>query len=676
MSTHLRLAQGNELRNLPSGVIEEINIRAASTLIRLFFPRYLLKKRMKQRRSLASLRFANDSGFAERVKELIKPWAGEGATQASESLLRIAHRYSFEAGGVICYQGTPVIGYPIVVVLEGRVRCNEGPVSAPAMFNHLSFFEELPGTYTVVSTGITDCLLIEGETFRYWVESLDSSMQTTLYKMAFAARQRAFLRNSMDFSILGRSVMARSWPPEVQSAIVEKFRPISLHAHSTLLPNCDISRSLVYVASGQVGDGVAGSFLGELDIFLGKPWIHAPAQVASNTNLFVLSKQDIRRTLAKEAHWEKSAESFRKQLTDILSRSQDARAALEKVLEKTPVLPPLNDLANECKAMVFLPHDVICSTAEACDRMVIVIRGKARLRSEPPSHVHIGEPIGYLLLASHKWRYVVTADDVVEAFQLDKLSVVRYLTKKFGVTGLHHYTRIAAGVISPGSYELPGWVLDRRADLQTLPLHVEGQKLSGPAPPTPTKPTSLASPRARARRKIASGDTTTIPQRVTRSSTIALTHHHTKVSATINLSPSSPPLQGHRGSMRAGGSPSRTVTPQGARRAVTTFSLPDLDSAGIWKKADELYNSHKARVDTMWVRNKPLRPLVERIYHDFTRRHSYRRPSRASSFRSVDEMSIVNTPASIELPMGEFLEDDRIPSGRESGPLLAPESDL
>eukprot|EP01062_Namystynia_karyoxenos_P027837 TRINITY_DN21233_c0_g1_i1.p1 TRINITY_DN21233_c0_g1~~TRINITY_DN21233_c0_g1_i1.p1 ORF type:complete len:1217 (+),score=252.44 TRINITY_DN21233_c0_g1_i1:89-3739(+) len=105
-------------------------------------------------------------------------------------------------------------------------------------------------------------------------------------------------------------------------------------------------------------------------------------------------------------------------------------ATYRKLAARTPifssVLTPaeMAEFTDLWRARVYWPGNSIVSRADQCDRVMLLLSGRAGLAGRPGVVMPLGCPFGFTLLVRQRWGHTLIAQDTVDAFEAP-LGVVR-----------------------------------------------------------------------------------------------------------------------------------------------------------------------------------------------------------------------------------------------------------
>eukprot|EP00755_Sulcionema_specki_P015339 Sspe_Gene.59087::Locus_32448_Transcript_3_3_Confidence_0.667_Length_1874::g.59087::m.59087 len=76
---------------------------------------------------------------------------------------------------------------------------------------------------------------------------------------------------------------------------------------------------------------------------------------------------------------------------------------------------------------VYSPTDCICSKSRYCEKLVLLLSGKAQASTQPPFVFPPHTALGVTLLLKHRWAHSVLAISFVDALEIDRSVLLRYV---------------------------------------------------------------------------------------------------------------------------------------------------------------------------------------------------------------------------------------------------------
>ena len=451
-SENLRFPSHEELELMPVNIRESLIELVFESLRRTLYPRFLFivehRRHMVEENALRGSVPALSSGFLSSLVCFHK-WA---------NLDQVSKAFTFRfvrPNTIVQLQG--VVPTELIIVAGGQLHCRrrEGPptckgfpdscttptrvISALKCVDDKTFFTEFPATETIKSSSNPDskCLvwtLPKRKYEEFFAEQTAEKQQAVRASCYPLRRDQIPKEFPVTANILQHVNIFSSVPVSMLQSMILKLEPKTFWENEFLCQkgHCDSIAYLVArgVVEVQFDDPVQNSLYtepwtmwGEVSLLFSK---RMPVNVRAVTNcdVYVLNRDAL------------TAVNSTSVMADVLTaahaiaegQQEQAKQRFLPMITKLPLLPKSTSsalfrlLLQELTSVVYPVNSTITSSSEACDRLIIPVRGRARISSRNQD-LRIGEAIGFTCLRPHRWKFHVFA---VEAVQTLEIRAARY----------------------------------------------------------------------------------------------------------------------------------------------------------------------------------------------------------------------------------------------------------
>jgi len=469
------LPPGKSLQGFYPSIISQFEHLAQLVIHHRFCPRIWLKIAQHRRQKLTALRCKRvvPSSLVStlKVSELFRLWP----ESALQSLLQNTTCVSYQRDEIIFYEGEGCqqgIFLSVSGTLQLIKRDNSkgihsgqtvGSVRAPHLFGEYGIMNEEIRLVSAVATTDCDFVVISRSEFVRVFQLLDAvTGGAVLQKALDLRRDNMGLSLPMSISRVRMCPIFRRWSSHYIKQLIARLQPrvvakgnIIFHKGTLCSEICFLRRGCILVDPdgdhGRRSFLISGAALGHRSL-LYKERLIETYTARSNCDLWVLSSSDLEsvmltdeslRAMVATAAAEQRAQNMQAQQTLIV---EDLSGCIERIPLLRNVIPKklCAALAAHFKARVYNARDVICSTAEYVDKIIILSRGRALIRDKrhPAHYWAIGEAVGYPCLVQHRWAFPVVAIDPVDAWVLDRGVFCDFLRSHHLYAALLHITQM------------------------------------------------------------------------------------------------------------------------------------------------------------------------------------------------------------------------------------------
>ena len=309
--------------------------------------------------------------------------------------------------------------------------------------------EERRVEYLVASDDVVDLVVIPRRVLVAAFEQLPTAVTAPLLRDA-ALQREATLTTSAPLTE-SRVELARIFGAlnkQGVSAVARRSAPACFSAGSVIGTRDAVPHQLLFVRRGLVGliDGDGrrvsvlrdGSALFEREFYFGeKPQYTAVA--LCNVDGYAFRHVDLVALKSQETHAQALGAAAAKERERELHVVRTQRShMLEGAVRQIPLFSyfatdaAVADIVNAMAPRILNSPDLIATTAEACNRRVILTRGAALVRNNAgvsSQRFHLNECIGYTCLVEHRWLHAVVALEPVDIWELPRDTYRRILSK-------------------------------------------------------------------------------------------------------------------------------------------------------------------------------------------------------------------------------------------------------
>lgn len=420
------LSQSDFLRQWPETLLKTL---AASAVLRVF------------RRGEIVLHAAEPCGpslsfVMGGAVELLQPNAAASAA-ASVSFGSVRSRASFvlrrrQKGVIACVaSGTAREGY---VLADVATVCEE-------LFPH----------YAVATEDHVDVIEVPRSAVARAFEGLPPTVAGPLLR-SLSQRREATLPATAPLTpprILLAALFCRL-PPHGVARVQQRATPLSFSAGSTILQRDTIPPEMLFIRRGLAalvdshGRRMAvlrdGASIAERELYFGEKLAYSVVAI-SVVDAYGVKAIDLHALKVDEA----LARCINSAAADERERDMSAvnvadMQGLRRLVAAIPLFGifaaegDVDELLTLLKPRVLNSRELIVSTSEICDRVVLLTRGSARVRDS--SHrggglpFVVGEAIGYTCLVEHRWTAPVVALEPVDVWEIPRAEYMRFLQRR------------------------------------------------------------------------------------------------------------------------------------------------------------------------------------------------------------------------------------------------------
>eukprot|EP00756_Hemistasia_phaeocysticola_P061419 Hpha_TRINITY_DN4905_c0_g1::TRINITY_DN4905_c0_g1_i1::g.51371::m.51371 len=155
------------------------------------------------------------------------------------------------------------------------------------------------------------------------------------------------------------------------------------------------------------------------------------------------------------------------------------------ILSDTCSAQCLVDIRKALDPRVYSPGDALTSRSESCDRLLVMVRGKALVQnphSVAKQYLHVGEMVGFSCLADHRWLHAVTAWVTCDCWELPRDKLLAILKRHECLAkSQHSLRRLLSQRTLPDAVQLTPMLFPRYDDPREV--RMVGVQEERPAPP-------------------------------------------------------------------------------------------------------------------------------------------------------------------------------------------------
>eukprot|EP01062_Namystynia_karyoxenos_P015356 TRINITY_DN15564_c0_g1_i1.p1 TRINITY_DN15564_c0_g1~~TRINITY_DN15564_c0_g1_i1.p1 ORF type:complete len:1033 (+),score=321.04 TRINITY_DN15564_c0_g1_i1:105-3101(+) len=199
----------------------------------------------------------------------------------------------------------------------------------------------------------------------------------------------------------------------------------------------------------------AGSCFGEMSLIFGEKR-SATVRATRHCDVFTLALPDLEKAFyedrdlhskvheaasAQRNQWLKHQEVIWKarSMAREVGQPSGEEEEFDELLMQISNCPVLRDVCSRaclthlracCSPRCVTQRSAVISSADICDRILIITRGKAivqQTKSLQRQYLHVGEPVGYTCLAEHRWLHAVVAVEVCDVWELPRSKLIEVL---------------------------------------------------------------------------------------------------------------------------------------------------------------------------------------------------------------------------------------------------------
>jgi CRP-like cAMP-binding protein len=345
-----------------------------------------------------------------------------------------AHGHSFRTslGSFVRQQTTPTkgtaIAMPVGVLKAGAVLCDAATMA-----------HDCRATFLVAADENVDVVEVPRHVVVAAFEQLPQNITAPLLREAALQREATLTTSApMTATRVRLSRIFGSLNPNGVSFVAKRATPVCFTPGSVIVSRDKIPLQAYFVRRGYVAllDAAQrrvavlrdGASLCEQEFFFGeKPQYTAVA--ISNVDLYTLRQVDFQALKASDVHCRALNAAANDERQRELQAVRENRS--DMLLDSVRSIPIFNlfatpqaiaDIAAAMTPRVLNSPDLITTTANSCDRLVILTRGSALVRTNDAANhkFALGECIGYTCLVEHRWLYAVVALEAVDVWELPR----------------------------------------------------------------------------------------------------------------------------------------------------------------------------------------------------------------------------------------------------------------
>lgn len=451
-SEHLRFPSHEELELMPPNIRESFMDLVFESLRRTLYPRFMFM--VEHRRHLIE-----EGSLRASVPQLTSSFlSGLVCFHKWANLEQVAKSFAFRyvrPNTIVQLQG--VIPSELLILASGQLvfRRREGPatckgfpdstttitrtLSSVKCVDEKTFFTEVPSVETIKSSSNIDskCLiwvLSKKKYFEFFSEQASDKQQGVRAACYASRKEQIPIDFPVTTSILQRMKIFSSVPVPMLQGLIAKLEPKTFWENETLCRkgHCEstaflVARGTVEVLSDDASPSAlvteAWSLWGEVSLLFSKR-MTVSVRALTNCDVYVLNREALTAIQSTAV----MADVLTAAHTIAEGQQEQAKQRFFPMILKLPLFSKstpegfFRRLLQELSSVVYPINSTITSSSEACDRLIIPVRGRARVSSRNQD-LRIGEAIGFTCLRPHRWKYHIFA---VEAVQTLELRASRY----------------------------------------------------------------------------------------------------------------------------------------------------------------------------------------------------------------------------------------------------------